>query len=458
MAVTSQPPPGTRRPPTGVTPTQRLRAGFLIGLMALALALVIYVIVGTGGPYTIHARFLDAGQLVKGNLVEVGGRPVGKVSDLRLTNDNQADVVMNISDGEFKPLHVGTIATIRQVGLAGIANRYVELMPGPSNAPKLKSGAVLTTASTRPIVDLDQLLDALDPKTRLRLQTIIRQGSAAFSGLAPAANRAFEYANPALDQTAALGDQLVRDRAALDRLVRTSGTVASAVASRETDLEQGIGNTRIALRAIGSQRAAIQDTLDRAPAVLTQSTGTLGRVQATLTNLRPTLLAAQPAAPPLARVLRELVPTARRLTPVITDVRAILPALRKALAGLPALARVAVPAVRGTTSTLAAALPIVTGLRPYAPDVVSGLFNSFGAYQAGYYDANGHYARIAFEGGSGGFFGLGSLLPPPSVPGLVSYSTGQTARCPGGAVEPAPDKSNPYIEDPSNCNPKDDHP
>ena len=34
--------------------------------------------------------------------------------------------------------------------------------------------------------------------------------------------------------------------------------------------------------------------------------------------------------------------------------------------------------------------------------------------------------------------------------------TGHHSRCPGGATQPAPDKSNPRIEDPSLCNPKDD--
>ena len=34
--------------------------------------------------------------------------------------------------------------------------------------------------------------------------------------------------------------------------------------------------------------------------------------------------------------------------------------------------------------------------------------------------------------------------------------TGHHSRCPGGATQPAPDKSNPRIEDPSLCNPKHD--
>ena len=35
------------------------------------------------------------------------------------------------------------------------------------------------------------------------------------------------------------------------------------------------------------------------------------------------------------------------------------------------------------------------------------------------------------------------------------YSSGHHSPCPGGSTQPAPDKSNPRIEDKSLCNPQD---
>jgi phospholipid/cholesterol/gamma-HCH transport system substrate-binding protein len=102
-------------------------------------------------------------------------------------------------------------------------------------------------------------------------------------------------------------------------------------------------------------------------------------------------------------------------------------------------------------------LPIFRGLRIYAPDLVAGLYSGFGGVTGGYYDANGHYARIAAQFGAGAMPGLGSLLPIPSIPGEVEYRTGLTARCPGAAVEPAPDGSNPWVADPALCNPDHSH-
>ena len=81
-----------------------------------------------------------------------------------------------MQDG-YAPLHEGTTALIRATSLSGIANRYIALTPGPNSNPKLSDGATLGTDKTTSIVDLDQLFNTLDPKTRTSLQQFI-QGSA----------------------------------------------------------------------------------------------------------------------------------------------------------------------------------------------------------------------------------------------------------------------------------------
>lgn len=445
--------------PTRYEGRQAARLASLLATVALGVAVVILTL-GSEGTYAIHARFVDAGQLVKGNVVQVSGRRIGTVTALRLTDDNQADVALEISEDEFRPLHRGTVASIRTIGLAGVANRYVDISPGPRSAPEIPDGGVLSTAQTRPIVDLDELLNALDSSTRARLQRILRNGAKVFAGATDQANLTFAYLNPALSQTNALAEEVLRDQAVLEYLLQASATTFATLASRRADLEAGLRNTRVALRAVAGERSALGDSLARAPRVLVRSRGTLRRLRHTLTTARPALREAQPVAPPLARVLREIVPTARNLRPVVADVRSLLPGLQRALEGLPALARAAIPALRPTIDTLRKALPIVRALRIYSPDLVAGLLNGFGGTTAGGYDANGHFARISPHGGPGGFTGLLAALfggAPPDPASLNGYRTGLTARCPGGAVEPAKDGSNPWIPDRSLCDPDDDH-
>ncbi len=108
----------------------------MIGLVVLV-ALMLF---GGAGGYKLTAVFENGGQLVKGNQVHVGGRPVGTVDSIELNDQSQAVVEMTVTDEELTPLHRGTKATIRATSLSGIANRYVELSPGPNSAPEIEEG------------------------------------------------------------------------------------------------------------------------------------------------------------------------------------------------------------------------------------------------------------------------------------------------------------------------------
>jgi phospholipid/cholesterol/gamma-HCH transport system substrate-binding protein len=418
--------------------------------LALGLLAIVAVLVLGGSTHTLNLRLVDAGQLVKGDLVEVAGRPIGSVQAITLTNDNQANVKVKIKGDDHWPLRQGTVAGVRAVGLSGIANRYVEITPGPPGAAAIPDGGTIRTAQTRPIVDLDQVLTALDAPTRAHLKRLIHNGATVFDGNAKDANDAIKYANPAIAQSSALLSELDRDNAAVGRLISTSATVATTLASRRDDLQGSITNTARTFEALAAERTALQDTLSRAPATLRQGQTTLRHTRETLTAVRPVLRELRPAAAPLAAVLRQLPPTGAALRPALTQLQDLLPALRKGLLSVPALDRAARPALVSTTSALAKALPIAAGLRPYTPDVVAGLFNGFTGTTAGYYDANGHYARVPLITGTGALTGALAQLP---TGGLL---TKNDARCPGGAAPPAADGSNPYVEDPSTCDPSDD--
>lgn len=428
----------------------------VLALASLLLAVTVAVVVLTGsgpGSYTIAARFVDAGQLVKGDLVEVGGRRVGTVSALRLTDNGMADVMLSIDDDEFKPLHDGTTATIRTVGLASVTNRVVELSPGPREAPKIPDDGVLPPSRTRGVVDLDMLLNAVDPKVRKDLQTVVREAADAFADPAPGqVNRGLEYLQPALSQTRLLGAEIVRDQDALDQLVTTGAAATGALASREDDLGEGLDGAAAVLRQVASEREALGDAIERAPATLRHTSAVLGRLTRTLPVVNPVLAGLEPAIAPLEHILRETPPIAANAAPAIADIRELLPQAAEVLRGIPALDRAASPALESATGALRDLLPIVAGLRGYGPDFVAGLFNGFGGAPGGYYDANGHFIRISLQGAPSS---LPGLLPTPdySFPSN-GYRTGLTARCPGAAEEPAPDGSNPWIENPSLCNPE----
>ena len=427
----------------------------VLALVSLVLAFVVVgvLLLGGGGPYKLTARFVDAGQLVKGDLVEVGGRKVGTVSDLELSDDGLADVKLSITDDSITPLHEGTTAAIRTVGLASVTNRIVELSPGPSTTPKLADGGLLPTYATRGVVDLDTLLDSVDPTVRARIKTVIRQAAKAFHDPAPKqVNQTIEYLNPALSQTAALGRELVADQHAFEQLITTGAAASGAVAQRDADLAGGLESGAAALRQIAGRRDALTDLLDRGPPVLRQTRTTLDHLRRLLPIADPVLHDLRPSIAPLARLLRDIPPVVANSGPAIAEIRALLPTAVAVLKQVPDVDAAATPALKSTTLALRELLPIVAGLRVYAPDFIGGLFNGFGGSTAGYYDANGHFIRISLQGARDSF--AGTLIPSLPNSGFDGLRTGLTARCPGAAEEPAFDKSNPWIPDTSICDPK----
>jgi ABC-type transporter Mla subunit MlaD len=169
---------------------------------------------------------------------------------------------------------------------------------------------------TRPVVDLDQLLNDLDAPTRASLQGIIRDGSK----LAPAAkdfNDVLAYLNPAVAQVRQTANEIAADSAAVERLIDAGARTAAALAERRDDLRGGIATTARTLDAVAAERASLSDLLGRAPAVLRRSRSTFANLRSTLTEVRPALRELRPVVEPLARVLARLVPASRQAIPAI---------------------------------------------------------------------------------------------------------------------------------------------
>jgi phospholipid/cholesterol/gamma-HCH transport system substrate-binding protein len=411
-----------------------------VGALVLALVAVVVIVAGAGHSYTVRLTFEDAGQLVDGDLVEVGGIPVGTVSSLALTPDGQAWVTVALDRDRFTPLHQGTRASIGTVGLSGVTNRFVALAPGPVTAPAIRSGAVIPERDTAPIVDIDELLDSVTPGVRANLRRGIQEAVGVLHDNVAGARGTLRYAAAAVERGGNFIGQLTQDRAAFSGLLASGAATASAIASRQHRLSHGIVATSSALTAIARARGALAAAIDRAPAVLADGTVFLEQLRPTLLALEPVVRDAGPVALPLARVLRELVPVSAKTGPVLGRLDAILPALQHALARLPGLSRVAVPALAKTVSALRRALPIFTGVRPYGQDILLGILHGYGGGSAENYDANGQFSRIAL--------GLPAPTLLTSVLGFdVSqlsphFLSAQTDKCPGSAAEPAPDRSN----------------
>ncbi|MEV4420515.1 MlaD family protein [Patulibacter sp. NPDC049589] len=441
-------PPSTG--PAGKDWRPRVAGGLTIVVVAIAAVAVLL------SSRTSTHRYLlalpNAGQLVNGDEIRVGGRKVGTIGDLRLARDRTALVDLHV-DGDVAPLHRGTTATVRAPSLSGIANRYVSLSPGPNNAPALADGSRIAPDRVTQIVDVDQLFSALDAPTRAGLRKLIRGASRTTAGREKLANATLEELNPALRSGQQVFAEVARDAPALQTFLESSSRVVGALALEKETLPSLVSHARSASAEVVAEESAVDAALERLPGTLRRGRTTLGGLNATLQTADPLVDAALPATKNLAPLLRRLRPLARAAVPTIADTRRLVrtPGAQNDLIDLlhrtPALADAAVPALRNTAAAATAAVPVATFVRPYTPDFV-GWLRDFSQASAGY-DANGHYARIqpiinenALVGDSvigPAVRSLVKLLGP--LAGAGSEDVG-ARRCPGTATQIRPDGSN----------------
>jgi phospholipid/cholesterol/gamma-HCH transport system substrate-binding protein len=151
----------------------------------------------------------------------------------------------------------------------------------------------------------------------------------------------------------------------------------------------------------------------------------------------------------LAQFFGELRPLVRDARPTIADLRTLIrrPGTNNDLIELldkqPRLASMTSVMFPRAIRTLDRAQPVVEYARGYTPDL-AGWLSKFGVV-AGFYDGNGHYARVMPVFAPTEYDPETNTLSshPPSER-LEGFESGNLNRCPGGAVQPSPDGSSPW--------------
>jgi phospholipid/cholesterol/gamma-HCH transport system substrate-binding protein len=449
-----------------------------VAAVGVAIVAVAVILLSGGTTYQVRAVFENASQIVSGDLVEVAGNSIGTVSNLALTPDGQAQLTLAITNPSFAPLRQGTQATIRELSLSGIANRYVSLTPGSVANPTIANNGVIGTNDTTSEVDLDEIFNTLNGPTRKGLQDVFQGSASEYKGYGKAAQAAFAYLNPAIAASSMLFSELNRNTGQFTNFIVKTSNLVTDVASRSSDLSGLIGHLATTTEALAAQRTSLAESLQRLPGFMRLANTTFVNLRSALDDLKPLVDATKPVAPKLEKLLVQLRPLAKNSVPTLNDLSNIIsrPGPDNDLIDLTKLGvPLAAATVRDVTvdgkvrqgafpesaKSLNESTPELATARPYAVDL-TGWFEGY--THPGTIDANGGASRIAPVVGIGSiengalnllpafadptlrsvlaFGGLGGILGTGggttgggSTSGATSdlLTTGQGDRCPGSA-------------------------
>jgi phospholipid/cholesterol/gamma-HCH transport system substrate-binding protein len=443
------PPPEGPSRPLRTTPSNAGR-WVAAGALVLVVLIVAYILFSGSGGAEYHLILDNASQLVRGDQVQVGGVPVGTVTDIGLTPDYKARVTIHV-DSSLVPLHEGTTAQIRVPSLSSVANRYVALALGPNNRAALASGATLQGGAVQGTVDLDQLFDTFNPRTRRGLQQLFQGGAELYAGATQAARISSEYFSPALAASDHVFAELTRDQRTFTTFLVQAARSLSTIAVHHEQLTSLIGNSDTTFQALASEQANLQQGVAELPVTLHQANRTFAEAPSTFAALRKFVNVAKPNTTTLAEFFARLRPLLVAAQPVLHDLSLAISQpgpsndLTDFALALPGLARSLASASPETIKGLQESVPITAFFGPFSPDV-QGAVRDFGT-AAGYYDANGHYARVTAVFDNFALNSNNTLTPTAPQQGRQNLRTRQLLRCPGsGATPPPADGSAPFTD------------
>lgn len=317
----------------------------VVAITALAILGGKRVLFPPGGGYIVKAEFRDAAGLTKNSDVKIGGVAGGSIKDLELTGRDTALVTMELDKGAY-PIGVGAKAASRPVNLLG--EKYVDLDPG-DRTKGLPSGTMIPMSRTSRPVELDDVLNTLQPDVRARLRILINEAGIAMTGRGTDLNKTLEQLPSALDQTTELVNSFSTDNQRLGDLIERSDRVLAAFAAKGGDLQDFVSQAASTLSVTAAKRVELANTVRSAPGALRQLRSTMVQLANTSTRLEPFAAQVRRTAPPLAQTLKELPAFAQDAKPALAALRTASPSLSR----LGTEARTPVRRLRPTSQNLA---------------------------------------------------------------------------------------------------------
>ena len=363
---------------------RRIAAPAAFALLCLVLSFLTYARFGGTLPlqpagYRVDVPLPSALALPVGADVQMAGVRIGKVAAVRRAGAH-AVATLQLRPA-FAPLRAGARAIVRTKTLLG--EGYVELAPGPRDAPLIREGGSLAASHVQPTVALDQFLQTFDAPTRRRFHALFAGLATAYADRGRQLNDTLGYAEPLTNDFSTVLDVLDAQRADLHRLLAGTGDVLAAAGSRPGTLRAAIRAGDAVLSTTARRDSELAATIRALPGFERSLHATADTISSASGDLDRAVGSLDAIAPRVAPALRDVSATApqftqlfRRLPATITAGRAGLPALGTIVAALPSGFDGLYPASREL-------IPLMQLLARYAEAAVVGTLSNSGALTNG---------------------------------------------------------------------------
>ena len=203
----------------------------------------------------------------QGQTVNISGVKAGDISEVDLVNGHA--VVTMLVEQQYAPL-IHEDATVLLRPRTGLQDMTMELDPG-KNGPAVAEGATIPLAQTKPNVQPDQFLAALDGDTRDYLQLLVQGGAEGLGGRGKQLSATLRRFEPLGKYLAKIGNALSERRRNISQTITSLRQLGDELARSDIRLSDWVTSQNQALRAFANQEASIRETLQEFPGALAQT-------------------------------------------------------------------------------------------------------------------------------------------------------------------------------------------
>ncbi len=372
----------------------------MVAFALSCIGLLLFMWLSFGGPipfnpqgYRVRIAFPNAAQLAQQADVRIAGVSVGKVLTKTIDPKGNRTIATIQMSNSFAPIHTDAHAILREKTILG--ETFVELTPGTPHTPTIPDEGLLSRTQVQPAVQLDQIFNALDPRTRNAFQVWQQE-------LAKLVRNNDQNLNNVLGNLPAFAADATNLLQILDvqhtavvNLARNGGTVFAALGQSQSALHNLITTGETTFHTTAVNNNSIAATFHIFPTFLDENKITLRRLKTFALNTDP--------------LAKALVPVARNLGPTFASLRALSPYLRSLFRNLGPLITVSKTGLPATRDVLHGIKPVLGSLGPFleqlnpilywlslhqqlTSDFISNGGGSFGGTTRGA-GGTGHYLR-----------------------------------------------------------------